>query len=59
VTIGGTPATEIDFAGLTPESIGLYQINVKVPEGTPGGLQPIVVTVAGNTSKAAKLNIKP
>ncbi len=37
VDFGGTAATSIPFAGLTPTAIGLYQINVTVPTGAPTG----------------------
>jgi uncharacterized protein (TIGR03437 family) len=33
---GDTPA-EVRYAGLTPESVGLYQFNVVVPGGVPSG----------------------
>ena len=36
VTIGGVTG-EVLFAGLTPGSVGLYQVNVKIPSGAPVG----------------------
>ena len=49
VTIGGQPA-DVVFSGLTPGSVGLYQINVFVPSGvTPGNNVPVVVSIAGQT----------
>ena len=36
VTIGGRPAP-IDFAGLTPGGVGLYQINLRVPPNAVTG----------------------
>jgi uncharacterized protein (TIGR03437 family) len=40
------------FAGLTPGYVGLYQINVVVPNGSPTGvLVPIYISTAdGNTN---------
>ncbi len=58
ITVGGKTVSEIDFAGLSPESVGLYQVNLKVPADTPVGLQDIVITVNGNTSKAAKITVQ-
>jgi uncharacterized protein (TIGR03437 family) len=34
VTIGGIPA-RVMFSGLAPGYVGLYQVNVEVPEGLP------------------------
>ncbi len=50
VRIGGVES-EVLFSGLTPTFIGLYQINVRVPENaSPGQSIPISVTVEGVTS---------
>ena len=52
VTIGGTPA-QVIFAGLSPDSVGLYQINVVIPAGAKAGDLPVIVTqnsVAANTA---------
>ena len=43
VTIGDKQA-EIIFAGLTPGLVGLYQINLRVPDEAPSGLLELVVT---------------
>lgn len=51
-TVGGRPAT-VEFAGLVPRFVGLYQVNVRVPAGVaPGNAVPLVLSqngVAGNT----------
>ncbi len=42
--IGGV-AAPVQFSGLTPGFVGLYQVNVQVPAGvSPGGNIPLVVT---------------
>jgi uncharacterized protein (TIGR03437 family) len=52
VTIGGLPA-QVTFAGLTPGSVGLYQVNAVVPPGVlPGSAVPVVVTVDPQASQA-------
>jgi uncharacterized protein (TIGR03437 family) len=55
-TINGTMA-EIAFAGLTPQFIGLTQVNLKVPS-LPAGSYPLVVSVNGQASTAAMITIK-
>ncbi|HTM51704.1 MAG TPA: Ig-like domain-containing protein, partial [Bryobacteraceae bacterium] len=43
VTIGGITAN-VRFAGLSPGLVGLYQVNVDIPEGVTAGDVPIIVT---------------
>ncbi len=57
VTIGGV-AAPVSFSGLTPDSIGLYQIDVLVPASAPSGLQPVVVTQNGVASQTANLPVQ-
>jgi len=57
VTIGGAPA-EVQFSGLTPTGIGLYQINVKPAADTPVGAQPVVITTGGVSSAPVYLHIR-
>ena len=38
------------FAGLTPQEVGLYQVNVTIPSGLKSGNVPIFFTVAGEAS---------
>ena len=47
--IGGAPAT-VQYAGLAPGAIGLYQINVFVPTtATANDLTPVTFTVNGTS----------
>jgi uncharacterized protein (TIGR03437 family) len=51
VSIGGQPA-QVQYAGLAPFFVGLYQINVIVPAGLASGDQPMVVTMDGVSSSS-------
>lgn len=50
VTFGGVNA-RVDFAGLAPGFVGLYQVNAVVPSGVTGRAA-VVITTAGNASRA-------
>ncbi len=50
VTLGGV-ALDIQYAGLVPGSVGLYQINAAVPKSAPLGLtMPLVIAQGGNST---------
>jgi uncharacterized protein (TIGR03437 family) len=58
VTIGGVGAP-VSFAGLTPGFIGLYQVNVQVPQGVVAGDGvPVVVTTGGISSNAVSISVR-
>jgi uncharacterized protein (TIGR03437 family) len=58
VMIGGAPATVV-FSGLAPGFVGLYQVDVKVPQqSTIGNQVPITVSVGGVTSNVATIAIQ-
>lgn len=57
VTIGGRPARVL-FSGMTPQAIGLYQLNVEVPADTPSGIQPVQITVNGITAKPTAIPVQ-
>jgi uncharacterized protein (TIGR03437 family) len=46
VSIGGSTAP-VSFSGLTPGSVGLYQVNVVVPAGAPNGAQQMRISIGG------------
>jgi uncharacterized protein (TIGR03437 family) len=57
VTIGGKDAP-VQFAGLTPGSVGLYQINSVMPAGVPAGnAASLTITAGGQTSPAVTVPI--
>ena len=50
VTLGGV-ALDIQYAGLVPGSVGLYQINAGVPKSAPLGLtMPLVIAQGGSST---------
>jgi uncharacterized protein (TIGR03437 family) len=56
VLLGGTPL-RIDYAGLVPGSVGLYQINAYVPPGVPQGLDIPLVISQGGTSTTLSVRV--
>jgi uncharacterized protein (TIGR03437 family) len=56
VTVGSQTANVV-FAGLTPGSVGLYQIDFQVPSGTPSGNPTVVVTQNGIAANSATLPV--
>jgi uncharacterized protein (TIGR03437 family) len=54
----GSATANIAFNGLAPALVGLYQINLTVPAGTPAGSVNVVVTANGVSSNTAKLPVQ-
>ena len=48
--IGGRSAT-VQWAGAAPGQIGVYQVNIVVPLGTPAGAARVQLSVDGNSSQ--------
>lgn len=56
VTVGGVPA-QVVFAGMSPQFVGVYQINIVIQPGTPtGDAVPLVITM-GNISSPNNITI--
>ena len=55
-TIGGQNAS-VTFAGLTPQAVGLGQVNLVVPPGLAPGTYPLVITVGNQASAPAMLSV--
>jgi uncharacterized protein (TIGR03437 family) len=56
LTLNGA-AIPFSFAGLTPGSVGLYQIDFQVPQNTPNGLAAIIVSQQGAVSNTVLLPV--
>jgi uncharacterized protein (TIGR03437 family) len=46
-----------DFAGLAPDFVGLYQVNVKVPPVLLPGVYPVRLLTHGNISNAVNIDV--
>ena len=50
VAIAGV-SLDVQYAGLAPGSVGLYQINATVPKSVPQGLEmPLVISQGGSST---------
>ena len=59
VNIGGVDAGKPEFAGLTPGLVGVYQINLVMPNTQMRGDQvPVVVTTGGQSSASASTSVR-
>ena len=59
VTVGGVPAT-VQFSGLAPDLVGVYQINVQIPATAPAGAAvPVVLSMGGFQAVAVTIAIGP
>ena len=58
VTMGGQQAT-VQFSGMAPGYVGLWQINAQIPQTvTPGNAVPLVVTAGGATSNTVTIAVQ-
>jgi len=58
VTVGGVPQ-EVTFSGLAPGFVGLYQVNIRIQEETPGGdAVPVVLTIGGVESNTVTIAVE-
>jgi uncharacterized protein (TIGR03437 family) len=54
----GSADAQVQFTGLTPNFIGLVQMNIVVPSGLTPGDYPLTVTINGETSNSANVSVK-
>ncbi len=58
VTFGISAPVAVQYAGLTPGFVGLYQVNVAVPAGlTPGSAVPVVLNQNGVSSNVVTIAV--
>jgi uncharacterized protein (TIGR03437 family) len=58
VTVGGISATPL-YAGLTPGGVGLMQVNVTIPAGSPAGDRiPLQVRIGNTESQTVYISIR-
>lgn len=58
VTIGGVPAV-VQFSGLAPGLVGMYQVNAFVPSGLAGGNPvPVAISIGGITSNTVTMAVR-
>jgi uncharacterized protein (TIGR03437 family) len=58
VTIGGAPATVL-FSGLSPGTVGEYQVNVLVPAASAKGAEvPVVLEIGGARSNSVTIAVQ-
>ena len=58
VVMIGNVQVPVTFSGLSPRSVGLFQVNVQIGDNVPTGLSlPIVVTMGGQVSNTATIAV--
>jgi uncharacterized protein (TIGR03437 family) len=53
-TISATPS----FAGLSPGSVGLYQVNVTIPAGVPSGTVNVGLVFPDSSSNSVQIAVQ-
>ena len=52
-------AATVTFSGLAPEFVGLYQVNVQVPQNAPtGSAVPVAIFTSGTASNIATIAVQ-
>jgi uncharacterized protein (TIGR03437 family) len=57
VSIGGRDA-QVLFSGLAPGLVGVYQVNVIVPQDAPNGRQPVRLTINGINARDTFISVQ-
>jgi uncharacterized protein (TIGR03437 family) len=57
LTLGGQPC-EIEYVGLAPGFVGVYQVNFRVPAGAASGAQDLGIAESGTASPAVKADVR-
>jgi uncharacterized protein (TIGR03437 family) len=53
----GTSFAYVNYSGLAPGYVGLYQVNALIPSGIPAGNQPLIVSIGGTVSNTVLLPV--
>jgi uncharacterized protein (TIGR03437 family) len=57
VTLGGV-ACPVQYTGLAPGFVGVYQVNFQVPASVPSGNQDLIVSSGATSSPAVKVPVQ-
>jgi uncharacterized protein (TIGR03437 family) len=57
VTLAGLQC-DVQYAGLAPGLVGVYQVNFRVPANVPNGSQELALTAGGTSSPAARVFVR-
>jgi uncharacterized protein (TIGR03437 family) len=57
VTVGGI-AAGVQYSGMAPGFVGLYQVNVQIPASVPAGNQSVVVAIGSQNSAVVKMAVQ-
>lgn len=58
VTVGGANAS-VTFSGLAPGYVGLYQVNIQIPDSAPtGNAVPVVLRIGGATANTVTIAVQ-
>jgi uncharacterized protein (TIGR03437 family) len=58
VTVGASGFGNVQYSGLAPGYIGLWQINVTIPQGTPTGSVPVRVLIDGTPGNTVTIAVR-
>lgn len=58
VAVGATGFGAVQYSGLAPGFVGLWQINVTIPRGTPAGNVPVRVVINGTPSNTVAVAVR-
>jgi uncharacterized protein (TIGR03437 family) len=59
VTVGNVPVTTVEFSGLAPYTLAVYQINILIPDSAPtGNAVPVVLSIGGVASNTVMIAIQ-
>jgi uncharacterized protein (TIGR03437 family) len=57
-TIGGVPA-QVTYSGMAPTLVGVYQVNVTIPQGLGTGSKSLQISIGAVTSNAVNVAVAP